>query len=236
MSAATGTGMSCATGTAAPADSTGMNRIRVLLADDQTIIRDGLRALLEAHDDIQVVGEAGNGRMAHEKTLALKPDIVLMDIRMPEMDGVEATRLIKQDCAATMVIILTTFDDDEYIIKAMTYGASGYLLKDIGSEKLVEAIRDGLAGNIILPGRIAAKITSHLTPGAGTMPDVRPDDFTDREIQVIRLLTQGKSNQEIAQALYLSLGTVKNYISQIYLKINVNDRANAVLFFRKIGF
>lgn len=218
------------------ADSTGMNRIRVLLADDQTIIRDGLRALLEAHDDIQVVGEAGNGRMAHEKTLALKPDIVLMDIRMPEMDGVEATRLIKQDCAATMVIILTTFDDDEYIIKAMTYGASGYLLKDIGSEKLVEAIRDGLAGNIILPGRIAAKITSHLTPGAGTMPDVRPDDFTDREIQVIRLLTQGKSNQEIAQALYLSLGTVKNYISQIYLKINVNDRANAVLFFRKIGF
>lgn len=228
--------MSSATGTAVPADSTGMNRIRVLLADDQTIIRDGLRALLEAHDDIQVVGEAGNGRMAHEKTLALKPDIVLMDIRMPEMDGVEATRLIKQDCAATMVIILTTFDDDEYIIKAMTYGASGYLLKDIGSEKLVEAIRDGLAGNIILPGRIAAKITSHLTPGAGTMPDVRPDDFTDREIQVIRLLTQGKSNQEIAQALYLSLGTVKNYISQIYLKINVNDRANAVLFFRKIGF
>ena len=230
------TGMSCATGAAVSADSTGMNRIRVLLADDQTIIRDGLRALLEAHADIQVVGEAGNGRMAHEKTLALKPDIVLMDIRMPEMDGVEATRLIKHDCAATMVIILTTFDDDEYIIKAMTYGASGYLLKDIGSEKLVEAIRDGLAGNIILPGRIAAKITSHLTPGAGTMPDVRPDDFTDREIQVIRLLTQGKSNQEIAQALYLSLGTVKNYISQIYLKINVNDRANAVLFFRKIGF
>ena len=230
------TGMSCATGAAVSADSTGMNRIRVLLADDQTIIRDGLRALLEAHADIQVVGEAGNGRMAHEKTLALKPDIVLMDIRMPEMDGVEATRLIKHDCAATMVIILTTFDDDEYIIKAMTYGASGYLLKDIGSEKLVEAIRDGLAGNIILPGRIAAKITSHLTPGAGTMPDVRSDDFTDREIQVIRLLTQGKSNQEIAQALYLSLGTVKNYISQIYLKINVNDRANAVLFFRKIGF
>lgn len=228
--------MSAATGMAAPAESTGMNRIRVLLADDQTIIRDGLRALLEAHDDIQVVGEAGNGRMAHEKTLALKPDIVLMDIRMPEMDGVEATRLIKQDCASTVVIILTTFDDDEYIIKAMTYGASGYLLKDIGSEKLVEAIRDGLAGNIILPGRIAAKITSHLTPDAGSMPDVRPDDFTNREIQVIRLLMQGKSNQEIAQALYLSLGTVKNYISQIYLKINVNDRANAVLFFRKIGF
>src|SRR5512133_2369211 len=125
MSAATGTDLSSVTRSAVPADSTGMNRIRVLLADDQTIIRDGLRALLEAHDDIQVVGEAGNGRMAHEKTLVLKPDIVLMDIRMPEMDGVEATRLIKQDCAATVVIILTTFDDDEYIIKAMTYGASG---------------------------------------------------------------------------------------------------------------
>lgn len=228
--------MSATTGITASAGSTTMSRIRVLLADDQTIIRDGLRALLEAHGDIQVVGEAGNGRIAYEKTLELQPDIVLMDIRMPEMDGVEATRLIKQACTRTMVIILTTFDDDEYIIKAMTYGASGYLLKDIGSEKLIEAVRDGLAGNIILPGRIAAKITSHLTTGAEATADVRPDDFTDREIQVIRLLTQGKSNQEIAQTLYLSLGTVKNYISQIYLKIDVNDRANAVLFFRKIGF
>ena len=211
-----------------------MSSIRVLLADDQTIIRDGLRALLETHADIQVAGEAGNGKDAYELTKSLKPDIVLMDIRMPEMDGVEATRLIKKDFPETVIIVLTTFDDDEYIINAMTYGASGYLLKDIGSEKLIEAIRDSLYGSIILPGRIAAKITSRLAQSAS--PDITPDDFTEREIEIIRLIMQGKTNGEIAGTLYLSIGTVKNYISQIYLKINVNDRANAVLFFKKLGF
>ncbi len=211
-----------------------MSSICVLLADDQTIIRDGLKALLETHSNIIVVGEAGNGSEAYEQTRKLKPDVVLMDIRMPEMDGVEATRRIKKDFPETNIIVLTTFDDDEYIIKAMTYGASGYLLKDIGSEKLIEAIRDSLCGNIILPGRVAAKITSRLTQNA--VPDVTLDDFTEREIEIIRLLTEGKSNREIAQVLYLSVGTIKNYISQIYLKINVNDRANAVLVFKKLGF
>ena len=210
-----------------------MSQIRILLVDDQTLIRDGLHALLETSGDIQVAGEAGNGLEAVEQAKAIRPDVVLMDIRMPEMDGVEATRLIKQACPQTVIIILTTFDDDAYIIKAMTFGAAGYLLKDIGSQKLIAAIRDSLDGSLILPGRIAAKITSHLSANAA--PDIRLDDFTEREIEVIRLLTQGKSNQEIARVLYLSVGTVKNYISQIYLKINVNDRANAVLFFRKIG-
>jgi DNA-binding NarL/FixJ family response regulator len=211
-----------------------MSNIRVLLADDQTIIRDGLRALLQMHSDIKVIGEAGNGRDAYDKTKELQPDVVLMDIRMPEMDGVEATQLIKRDFPKTVIIVLTTFDDDEYIIKAMTYGASGYLLKDIGSEKLIEAIRDGLSGNIILPGRIAAKITSKLTQSPPS--DISIDDFTEREAEIIRLLMQGKSNKDIAQELYLSTGTVKNYISQIYLKINVSDRANAVLFFKRLGF
>ncbi len=211
-----------------------MSCIRILLSDDQTIIRDGLRALLDSHNDIKVIGEAGNGCEAYKQTQELKPDVVLMDIRMPEMDGVEATRLIKKDFPMTVVIMLTTFDDDDYIIKAMTYGASGYLLKDIGSEKLIEAIRDSLRGNIILPGRIAAKITSHLTQNVA--PAVTVSDFTDRETEIIRLLTQGKSNKEIADTLYLTIGTVKNYISQIYMKIDVNDRANAVLFFKKLGF
>lgn len=207
--------------------------IRVLLTDDQTLIRDGLRALLHNHDDITVIGEAGNGREALELTKKLGPDVVLMDIRMPEMDGVEATRLIKQECPQTIVIVLTTFDDDEYIINAMTYGASGYLLKDIGSEKLIGAIRDSLSGNIILPGRVAAKITSRLVPN--TTPDVTLDDFTERETEIIRLLTRGKSNKEISEELFLSVGTVKNYISQIYMKIDVSDRANALLFFKKLG-
>lgn len=210
-----------------------MNMIRVLLVDDQMIICDGLRALLEAHSDITVVGAAGSGRQAYEQTLVLRPDIVLMDIRMPEMDGVEATRLIKKDLPGTIVIMLTTFDDDEYIIKAMTYGASGYLLKDIGSNKLIEAIRDGLCGNIILPGRVAAKITARLTEKS--VPEVTLSDFSIRETEIIRLLMQGKNNREIAQALYLSVGTIKNYITHIYLKINVNDRASAVLFFKNMG-
>lgn len=207
--------------------------IRVLLADDQTIIRDGLRALLEAQADIQVAAEAGNGEEAYQQALKHRPDVVLMDIRMPVMDGVEATRLIKRVCPDIVIIVLTTFDDVDYIIQAMTHGAAGYLLKDIGSERLIQAIRDGLQGNIILPGRVAAKITSQLASSAP--PEATLDDFTEREIEIIRLLTLGKSNREIADQLYLSVGTVKNYTSQIYAKIGVSDRGNAILFFRKLG-
>ncbi len=211
-----------------------MNTIRILLADDQTIIREGLKSLLEAREGLCVVGEAGNGAEAYELTKALAPDVVLMDIRMPHTDGVEATRLIKRDFPNTIVIVLTTFDDDEYVIRAMTYGASGYLLKDIGSEKLVEAIRDGMCGSIILPGRIAAKITARLSSNGA--PSASAEDFTQRETEIIRLMAQGKNNGEIAKALYLTVGTVKNYISQIYMKLNVNDRANAVIAFRQMGF
>ncbi|WP_372997502.1 response regulator [Lutispora sp.] len=210
-----------------------MNTICVLLADNQTIIRDGLRALLEACPDIQVIAEANNGRQAYEMVIEHHPDVVLMDIRMPEVDGVDATRLIKDNFPETTVIILTTFDDDEYIINAMTCGASGYLLKDIGGEKLIEAIRDGVRGNIILPGRIAAKITSRLVQNQTSKVEL--DDFTEREKEIIKLLVLGKSNREIAQILLLSVGTVKNYISQIYSKANINDRTNAVLLFKKIG-
>jgi len=210
-----------------------MSCIRVLLADDQTLIRDGLRALLEAQEDIQVIAEAANGSQACELAKALHPDVVLMDIRMPEMDGVEATRLIKQELPGTVVIVLTTFEDTEYIINAMTFGASGYLLKDIGSDRLVEAVHDGLRGNIILPGRVAAKITSRLAKES-PVQDAMPDDFTPRELEIIRLLILGKSNKEIAQLLYLSVGTVKNYLSQIYQKIGVSDRANAVLSLQKL--
>jgi DNA-binding NarL/FixJ family response regulator len=205
--------------------------IRVLIADDQKILREGLRALLGMKEDISVVGEAGDGREACELARQTKPDVVLMDIRMPQMDGVEATKVIKSELPKTAVIMLTTFDDDEYVIKAMTYGASGYLLKDIDSDKLIEAVRDGVNGSIILPGRIAAKITSRLSGSGGASYD-----FSERETEIIRLLTAGKSNAEIAKALYLSTGTVKNYVSQIYLKLGVKDRANAVIALKKAGF
>lgn len=211
-----------------------MNRITVLLADDQTIIRDGLRALLEANPDIQVLAEAKNGMEAYEQTRIHRPQVVLMDIRMPQMGGVEATRLIKQDFPETTILILTTFDDDESIIGAITHGASGYLLKDISGAKLSEAIRDAVRGSVILPGNIAIKITKHI--GRQKRAETPLSDFTRREQDIIRLLMQGKSNQEIAQILFLTVGTVKNYISQIYSKAGISDRANAVLLFKELGF
>jgi len=211
-----------------------MNRITVLLADDQTIIRDGLRALLETNPDIQVVAEARNGLETYEQTRIHHPQVVLMDIRMPQMGGVEATRLIKQDFPETAVLVLTTFDDDESILGAMTHGASGYLLKDISGAKLAESIRDTVRGSVILPGNIAAKITKHI--GGRVRPETPLADFTQRERDIIRLMIQGKSNQEIAQTLFLTIGTVKNYISQIYSKAGLTDRANAILHFKELGF
>lgn len=210
-----------------------MAMIRIVLADDQTIIREGLCSILESYEDMDVVGQASNGREAYDMVMRFKPDIVLMDIRMPVMDGVEATRIIKRDLPEAKVIILTTFEDDDYIINAMTFGASGYLPKDIGSKKLIEAIRDGYSGSIILPGKIASKITSHLAHNKSEQVEL--SDFSQREQDIIRLLVDGCSNKEIAEQLYLTVGTVKNYITQIYSKIGANDRANAVIFFKKLG-
>ena len=210
-----------------------MAMIRIVLADDQTIIREGLCSILESYEDMDVVGQASNGREAYDMVMRFKPDIVLMDIRMPVMDGVEATRIIKRDLPEAKVIILTTFEDDDYIINAMTFGASGYLPKDIGSKKLIEAIRDGYSGSIILPGKIASKITSLLAHNKSEQVEL--SDFSQREQDIIRLLVDGCNNKEIAEQLYLTVGTVKNYITQIYSKIGANDRANAVIFFKKLG-
>ena len=211
-----------------------MKPITVLLVDDQTLIRDGLRALLGTYPDLVVVAEAQNGADAYEQVKIHRPQVVLMDIRMPLMGGVEATHLIKNDFPETAVLVLTTFDDDESILGAITHGAIGYLLKDIGGAKLADAIRDAARGSVILPGNIAAKITRHI--GRPGKPEVTPLDFTRREQDIIRLLMQGKSNQDIANTLFLTIGTVKNYMSQIYSKAGVSDRANAVLYFRDMGF
>jgi DNA-binding NarL/FixJ family response regulator len=210
-----------------------MKQITVLLADDQTIIRDGLRAILESYSDIKVVAEARNGLDAYEKSKTYRPQIVLMDIQMPQMGGVEATRLIKRDLPETAVLVLTTFDDDESILGAITHGASGYLLKDVSGAKLADAIRDTVSGSVILPGNIAAKITRHL--GRKSKPETTLSDYTQRELDIIRLLIQGKSNHDIAETLFLSVGTVKNYISQIYSKAGITDRANAILHFQDLG-
>lgn len=207
--------------------------IRVLVVDDQTIICDGLRALLDIYPDISIIGCAYNGDDAYEKTCDLKPDLVLMDISMPGMNGVEATHMIKKSFPDTVVILLTTFDDDEYIIKAMTYGASGYLLKDISSEQLVDAIRNAVKGNVILPGRIAAKLVARIDNSKAA--NINLEDFTQREMDIIQLLLKGKNNREIASELFLSVGTVKNYVTQIFSKLNVRDRTSAVIELKNMG-
>ena len=207
-----------------------MNRIRVVLADDQTIVREGLRALLETDPNIHVVAEAENGEQACELVEQHQPTIVLMDVRMPGLNGVEATKRIKQTFPSTVILILTTFDDDAYILNALANGAAGYLLKDINAEKLIGAIHDAVNGSLILPSAIAAKISSHVVNQKP--PEIRMEAYTPRERDIIALLLEGRSNQEIAQSLYLTVGTVKNYLSQIYGKAGISDRANAVLHFK----
>lgn len=204
-----------------------------MLVDDQAIIRNGLKAILSHHQDISVIGEAENGKDAYLLAYQRKPDLILMDIRMPIMDGVEATKIIKHEFPEIKILMLTTFDDDQYIIKAMNYGASGYLLKDIDIEKLKDAIFDAMNDHVILPNQIAKKLFTHLPT---IDHHLNKDDFTSREQDIIKHLIQGKTNQEISDILYLSLGTVKNYMSTIYSKLDVTDRSNAIIQLMRIGF
>lgn len=210
-----------------------MQPISILIVDDQQIIRDGLTSLLQTQEQFNVIAQASNGEEAIKQVQTHQPDVVLMDIRMPKMNGVEATKQIHQLNPTTKIIILTTFDDDEFILEAMSNGASGYLLKDTNSEKLFAAIKDSINGSIILPGEIALKIISHIPNQAKS--HVQLDDFSSREMDVIKLLVNGKSNQQIADILFLSVGTIKNYLSQIYSKIDCVDRANAIVFFKELG-
>lgn len=207
--------------------------IRVLLVDDQTLIRLGLKALLELETDLQVVGEAENGKTAIELVKQLQPDVVLMDVRMPVMDGVAATREISERFATTKILMLTTFDNDEYLAAALRYGAMGYLLKDTPSEELAAAIRAVYKGYTQLgPGlveKIMAKFQAN-TPMPSATPPASWDELTPREQEVLRLIAKGASNREIAQALYISEGTVKNHVTNILNRLNLRDRTQAAIF------
>ena len=209
--------------------------IRVLLADDQVLMADGLKTIIDLEEDMEVVATAGDGKAAYELACRLKPDIALLDIRMPVMDGVESARLIKKDCPGVIVIMLTTFNDEEYILHALSYGANGYLLKDIQADLLLEAIRNSVSGNLFMTAPVAAKLSSGLSsiytsigPAKMGMPA-----FSDREKEIADLIEKGMSNRQIAASLYLSEGTVKNYISEIYAKIGVKDRGKAILEIRR---
>lgn len=206
--------------------------IKLLLVDDQSLIRQGLKALLELEPDIEVVGEAENGENAIYLVEQLQPDVVLMDIRMPVMDGVAATREIQKRFVGVKILVLTTFDDDAYVTAALQNGAIGYLLKDTPSEELAVAIRAVYKGYTQLGPGIVKKLLSQFStiPSTQTTP-VPPTlaELTPREKEVLRLIATGASNREIAQQLYISEGTVKNHVTNILNRLNLRDRTQAAI-------
>lgn len=207
--------------------------IRILLIDDQHLIRQGLKTLLELEADLQVVGEGENGQMAIDLVASLQPDVVLMDIRMPVMDGVAATREINQQFPGTKVLVLTTFDDDQYVAEALRCGAMGYLLKDTPSEELAVAIRSVERGYTQLGPGLVEKIMAQLpiaAPPTAPSPPSSWDELTPREQEVLRLIAKGANNREIAQLLYISEGTVKNHVTNILNRLNLRDRTQAAIF------
>lgn len=211
-----------------------MNDITVLVVDDQRLVREGISSLLDIQDGVTVVGTAVDGQQAVEKAIELSPDIVLMDVRMPVMDGIAATRQIRQHLPECQVLMLTTFDDDEYIIKSLEAGASGYLLKDIPADNLASAIRLTHAGIYQLAPTVAGKLINQLAPAQeATAPPASPThiehDLTDRELEVLRLVATGATNREIAETLVVSEGTVKNHVSNILSRLGLRDRIQAAL-------
>jgi DNA-binding NarL/FixJ family response regulator len=204
--------------------------IRVLVVDDQALVRSGFRMILEARDDIDVVGEAENGRDAIELAAVTSPDVILMDIRMPELDGVEATRRILGSGSTARVLVLTTFDLDEYAVRAIRAGASGFLLKDVRPAELVEAIRVVARGDALLAPTVTRRLLDRF---ARTVPEDRPppalDALTERELEILGLMAQGLSNAEIAERLVVGETTVKSHVSSVLRKLGLRDRVQAVI-------
>jgi DNA-binding NarL/FixJ family response regulator len=207
--------------------------IRVLLVDDQIIIRQGIKSLLESQSDFEIVGDVQNGKEAITQVEILQPDVVLMDVRMPTMDGVAATGVICQQFANVNVLILTTFDDDEYVSQAMLLGAKGYLLKDTPLEPLANAIRSVYAGHTHLGPGLLDKIispVSNSTPSNSPSAPLEFAELTPREKDVLRLIASGANNREIAQSLFIAERTVKNHVTSILMRLNLRDRTQAAIF------
>ena len=213
--------------------------IRVLLVDDQVLFREGLETLLSVHKDIQVVGNASNGQEAFDVAAHVRPDVVLMDVRMPVLDGVRATSLFKDALPQCKVIVLTTFDDDEYIFDALRSGAVGYLLKDVASAQLVEAIRAAARGESILEPSVAAKVIAEFSRVSSMVPSMQMEQLveplSERELEILSLIARGASNKEIAGQLFIAEGTVKNHVTHILGKLGVRDRTQAALKAKELG-
>ncbi len=225
--------------------------IRILVVDDQSLVREGLAIILDTQPDIKVIGQAADGREAVKLVSQLQPDVVLMDIRMPTMDGIKATRQIKETHPQIQVIILTTYDEDELVFEGIRAGASGYLLKDITRRQLAEAVRGAVRGEAQIDPAIASQVLAEFQRMANALRRLSPqrsyptgessDDLplmetlTPREETILRLLTEGLTNAGIAARLHLSEGTIKNYVSEILSKLHANDRTHAVVLAIKRG-
>jgi DNA-binding NarL/FixJ family response regulator len=217
--------------------------VRVLVADDQELIREGIASLLGIQPGIDVVGTARDGREAVEQAAALAADVVLMDVRMPGGDGTEATARIRRELPACQVVMLTTFDDEEYVVQALRAGAAGYLLKDLPAAELASAVRLAHAGiaqfGAQATGRLASALAGHPAPvpgdASGAIPGQPGPPLTAREIDVLRLVARGATNREIAARLFLSEGTVKNHLSRILVRLGLRDRTHAAIYARDHG-
>ena len=206
-------------------------KIKVMLVDDEQLIRSGLKIMLETYPDIEVIHQAGNGREAFECCQKEVPDVVLMDIRMPVSTGIEGTKLIKEAYPEVKIVMVTTFQDTEYIVEAMQYGASGYLLKDSSYEAIYDGIKVALSGKVVMDATVSEKLVMQpKVPTTIEKTDISSLGLTEREIELIRLVSQGLNNKEISEALFLSEGTVKNNISTILSKLSLRDRTQLVIF------
>ena len=205
--------------------------IRVLIVDDQALVRGGFRLILETQPDIEVVGEAQDGRSGFEQARLLRPDVVLMDVRMPELDGIEATRLILGSEPGIRVLILTTFDADQYVYGAMKAGASGFLLKDVRPEQLADAVRVVAGGEALLAPAITRRLIEQYVrrPEPGAAAPSQLSELTQRELDVLKLVARGSSNGEIASTLFVSEATIKTHVTHILAKLRLRDRVQAVV-------
>lgn len=212
--------------------------IRVLIADDQALVRDGFGMILDAQPDIEVVGQASDGREAVDMARELRPDVVLMDIRMPEVDGVEATRRLMADPESPRILMLTTFDQNEYVYDAMKAGASGFLLKDVRRDELVNAVRSVAAGDALLASSLTRRFIEDFVrrPPPGAAPSGALAELTDREAEVVRLVARGLSNAEIAERMVVSEATVKTHVARILSKLGLRDRTQVVVMAYETGF
>lgn len=213
--------------------------VRVLVVDDQALFREALATLLSVREEVEVVGEARDGREALRMIAETRPDVVLMDLHMPVLDGVAATRRLRVEHPEVQVIALTTFDDDEDVFAALRAGAVGYLLKDVASGRLVEALQAAARGESVLEPSVAAKVVARVAqlddPEAPPQPQPLVVPLTERELDVLRLLAEGRSNREIAAELFLAEGTVKNHVTNVLVKLEARDRTQAALRARALG-